>query len=162
GTTWVVPYITGFRMSFRRNVIAKTGFDETLRKYGWFEDIDASWCALQHGILVGSDKARIYHHRVAAARAGGHRMGLWAILNRGYIVMKHVHANPKVFPKPSRETLRLGLYCRARAMAYRLMARDTFGKDRAKGAADGLVALPKLTAASAKDLPGIYSSLEAD
>lgn len=156
----VVPYMTGFRMSFRRAVILKTGFDETLQKYGWFEDIEASYSALRTGKVLTANRARIYHHRVASARANGHRMGLWAILNRGYVVMKHVRANPAVFPHPGREATRLKLYCRARALAYRLLARDAFGKERAAGAAEGLAQLDRLTSTESANLAGLYRNLE--
>ena len=157
----VVPYMTGFRMSFRRSVIAATGFDEVLRRYGWFEDIDASYSALRQGLVVTAEKARLYHHRVASARANGHRMGLWAILNRTYVVMKHVRANPQVFRHPGRDVARLGTYCRLRALAYAAMARDAYGRDRAKGARDGLGALSPLTGAAPDALAETYRRLEA-
>ena len=161
---WVdpVPYMTGFRMSFRRAVIEGVGFDENLRRYAWFEDIDASWGAMRAGAVVVARGARIYHHRAAAARAGGYRMGLWAILNRGYVVMKHVHANPDIFPDPAREARRVKLACRGRALAYRAMARDAFGRDRARGAADALRGLPGLTASPPTALADTYLRLEAD
>jgi glycosyltransferase involved in cell wall biosynthesis len=157
-----VPYMTGFRMSFRRAVIAGVGFDENLRRYAWFEDIDASWGAMRAGAVVVARGARIYHHRAAAARAGGYRMGLWAILNRGYVVMKHVHANPDIFPDPTREARRLKLACRGRALAYRAMARDAFGRDRARGAAHALGGLAELTAAPPAALLDTYRRLEAE
>jgi GT2 family glycosyltransferase len=156
----LVPYMTGFRMSFRRTAIAEDGFDEILRKYGWFEDIDASYTAMRNGFVVAANRARIYHHRTAARRDDGYRMGMWAILNRGYVVMKHVRANPAVFPDPGREARRLDLYCRARTMAYRLLARDGYGQDRARGAADGLRQLQMLTRSPSADLATIYRRLE--
>ena len=156
-----VPYMTGFRMSFRRVAIADAGFDETLRRYGWFEDIDASFTAMRHGLVVMACRARIYHHRAAARRDDGYRMGLWAILNRGYVVMKHVQANPAVFPDPRRLAQRLKLYCRARAMAYRLLARDTYGRERARGASDGLRQLQLLADSPAADLKTVYRRLDS-
>lgn len=157
-----VPYMTGFRMSFRRAVIATTGFDEALRHYAWFEDIDASCSAMRQGLVVCAKRARIYHHRFAGARAGGGKMGRWAILNRGYIVMKHVDANPAVFPRRDRERLRLRLYCRARVWAYRAMGRDEFGRDRARGAVAGLAQLDSLTACTGPALTARYTALTQD
>jgi len=87
-------------------------------------------------------------------------MGLWAILNRGYVVMKHVRANPDLFDAPAREVFRLKSYCRARAVAYRLLARDAYGRDRARGARDGLRLLGALTAAPAATLRQTYTDLE--
>jgi glycosyltransferase involved in cell wall biosynthesis len=158
----VVPYMTGFRMSFRRAAILETGFDETLRKYGWFEDIDAYCAVMRQGKVIAATRSRIYHHRVASARANGHMMGLWAILNRGYIVMKHVHANPEAFPDPAREAARLRRYCRARAIIYRALARDDFGRDRARGAAEGVRVLSRLISAPPEDLARIYTGLTGE
>lgn len=155
----MVPYLTGFRMSFRRDVIAGIGFDETLRRYGWFEDIDASFGAARHGLLVTANRAPIYHHRAAEKRDRGHMMGLWAILNRTYVVMKAVHANPDLFPDPAWEIRRLRWYSVARAAVYRLMARDTYGRDRARGARDGLARQARLTAAAPEELPAVYRDL---
>jgi glycosyltransferase involved in cell wall biosynthesis len=156
-----VPYMTGFRMSFRREAIAD-GFDETLQRYSWFEDIDASFTAMRRGIVVVAQKALIYHHRTAAARDNGHRMGLWAILNRGYVVMKHVRANPEVFPDPRPHARRLSAYCRARAIAYRALARDGFGRDRARGAAEGVRRLSALVATPLDSLSRTYRELESE
>ena len=155
----VVPYMTGFRMSFRRAAIAPAGFDETLRKYAWFEDIDLSYRALRGGLLVTAQGAGVYHHRTAARRDNGHRMGLWAILNRSYVVMKAVRANPSVFPHPGREILRLRLYCLARAVAYTLMARDGHGRDRARGAREGLRRQSRLLDTASTDLAAAYRRL---
>ncbi|QDY71545.1 glycosyltransferase family 2 protein [Qingshengfaniella alkalisoli] len=155
-----VPYMTGFRMSFRREVITRHGFDETLRRYGWFEDIDASWGAMREGVVLMAKHANIYHHRDASNRAGGYAMGLWAILNRAYVVAKHVRANPDIFPNPEREFARLRRYCKLRIIAYRVLARDEFSKQRADGARDGLNYLPKLLAADVEQLPSAYTDLE--
>lgn len=155
-----VPYMTGFRMSFRRGAI--DGFDEALRRYAWFEDIDASFRAMSRGLVVMAPAARIYHHRAAAHRDNGYRMGLWAILNRAYVVMKAVHGNPTVFASPRREIARLRAYCTLRGLAYRAMARDSFGKDRARGAAAGIGRLQTLTRAAPGQLTEAYSTAVRD
>ncbi|MCV6598764.1 MAG: glycosyltransferase [Mangrovicoccus sp.] len=156
----VVPYMTGYRMSFRREALAKFGFDETLKKYGWFEDIDASYGAMREGLVVMANKARVYHHRVAGARGNGHRIGQWAILNRGYVVMKHVHAHPEKFPHPRREARRLHIYCRLRGLAYTLIGVSEFGRDRARGARGALPMLRTLTSAPANELTQIYCHMD--
>lgn len=157
-----VPYMIGFQMTYRRRALQPDHFDETLQRYGWYEDIDASFTALRHGALVGAHRAGIYHHRAAAQRANGRAMGLWAILNRGYIVMKHLHANPQVFPDRAREIARLKRYCRARALAYRAMARDPFARARAAGAAEGMTLLDALIASPPETLSETYKGLERD
>jgi glycosyltransferase involved in cell wall biosynthesis len=157
-----VPYMTGFRMSFRRTVIAQTGFDEALRKYGWFEDIDASYSAMRQGMVVGARRAKIFHHRFAGARANGRVMGRWAILNRGYIVMKHVDANAAIFPHRGRERVRLTLYCVLRTASYLALMRGHYGRERFLGAFDGLRKLAGLTKASGPALVARYRHHDAD
>ncbi|GMG84355.1 hypothetical protein LNKW23_35700 [Paralimibaculum aggregatum] len=141
--TVAVPYMTGFRMSFRRAALARggavpDGFDETLTRYAWFEDIEASFAAMAHGPVLGAERALIYHHRFPGRRGDGFPVGLWSVLNRAYVAMRHVRANPALFPRPGREAWRLRLYLAGRAAAYRLMARDDWSRARARGAAAGL------------------------
>ena len=156
-----VPYMTGFRMSFRRDAIDAARFDEVLLRYAWFEDIDASFRVMRAGAVVVAERAGIYHHRVAASRANGRTMGLWAILNRGYVVMKSVDANPQVFDR-DRERRRLRLYCRARTLAYRALARGQFGRDRAAGARAALAQLDELTALKGPALEARYREMTRD
>lgn len=153
-----VPYMTGFRMSFRRAVLEREPFDETLGRYGWFEDIDASFRAMRHGLVVAATRAAVHHHRVAGPRGDGRAVGLWAVLNRAYVVMKAVDAHPGLFDR-ERERRRLGLYCLGRALAYRAMARDAFGLARAEGAREGLRRLGALTAARGPELARLYAAL---
>lgn len=153
-----VPYMTGFRMSFRRSALA-AGFDETLARYGWFEDIDASFSAMRHGLVIGANRALIYHHRVAGPRGAGRTVGLWAVLNRGYVAMKHVRANPDVFPDPAREALRLRAFCLGRLAAYGLGATSPFGRARLAGAAAGFRRLGGLVSAPGDTLADRYRTL---
>ncbi len=156
-----VPYMTGFRMSFRRNAIAG-GFDETFDRYCWFEDIDASFSAMRHGLVIAAHRALIHHHRVPGPRGAGRTIGLWAILNCGYVAMKHVRANPRVFGEPWREVLRLRVYCLGRLVAYTLAALKPFGRARLLGAMVGFARLGDLLAAPPEQLSERYRLLTRD
>ena len=46
-------YMTGFRMSFRTELIRRAPFDEDLGRYALFEDVDASLRMLDSHCLVG-------------------------------------------------------------------------------------------------------------
>ncbi len=138
-----VPYMTGFRMSFRRRALSGSpglapGFDEALARYAWFEDIDASYAAMRHGLVLAAERAAIFHHRFPGRRGEGFEIGLWAMLNRAYLVMKHVRAAPDAFPRPGWEAWRLRLYLLGRALAYVALTRDRWGWARARGAFAGL------------------------
>ena len=85
----VAPTITGFRMSFRTEVIRRTGFDEALAGYALFEDHDACMGVLATHSIVTAVKARVFHHRPVAKRADDFEMGVMHVLNRAYIVTKH-------------------------------------------------------------------------
>ncbi|MFV2003238.1 MAG: hypothetical protein ACC619_09690, partial [Paracoccaceae bacterium] len=85
-----VEYMTGFRMSFRTAAIRAAGFDDNLQKYALDEDIDASFAAARSGLVIGARDAQIYHHRFPGGRGNGYTLGAIAVLNRVYVVMKHV------------------------------------------------------------------------
>jgi len=154
-----VAYMTGFRMSFRRRVLTEGFFDETLRRYGWFEDIDASFSAMRQGRVVAAERAKIYHHRHAGKRANGFTMGRWAILNNAYIILKHVRANPEAFPAPGREVWRLWLFSLSRALCYLPGARDRFGVDRFLGSLAGLRSLASLVRSRPDRLADAYNDV---
>lgn len=84
-----VEYMTGFRMTYLTDVIRQSGFDETLKGYGLFEDVDASFGVINHKLLVGARRAEIYHHKFPSPRGGTFEMGFTQILNRAYVICKH-------------------------------------------------------------------------
>lgn len=156
-----VPYMTGFRMSFRRDVLSEIGgFDETLSRYAWFEDQDASFAAARHGLVVAAHKARIRHHRFPGPRGDGKTIGLWAVLNRTYVVMKHARANPDLF-SPGREAWRLRIYMLGRVGAYCALGllRGGWARQRASGAISGFAGMGALLTAPAERLAAVYSDL---
>ena len=93
----LVEYMTGFRMSFRTNVIRASGFDETLGGYALCEDVDASFQVLKTHLLVGARNAKIFHYKVPTSRGSGRVLGAMHILNRAYVLKRHV-ASYNAFP----------------------------------------------------------------
>jgi len=85
----VVEYMTGFRMTFRMDAIRAGGFDEALAGYALDEDVDASFTAARSGLVVGAQKARIYHHRCPGGRGDDFVRGRMEVLNRAYVLLKH-------------------------------------------------------------------------
>ena len=73
-----VEYMTGFRMTFRTKVIHEFPFDEHLRRYGLFEDIDASLRVSMKYRIVGANKARIFHNRWKGNRDQQSKMGFFS------------------------------------------------------------------------------------
>jgi hypothetical protein len=156
-----VPYMTGFRMTFRRAAIIGSGFDETLTAYAPAEDIDGSFSAMRWGPVVAARKALIYHQRVTGARADGFRLGLWGILNRSYVVLKHIDAHPETFTAADRSQMvrRLRQFMTLRILGYAIRARDDFGRARLRGAWAGLARLSHLAAAQGLELSDRYAEL---
>lgn len=83
-----VEYMTGFRMSFRTEVIRQVRFDEVLTQYSLCEDIDASFGAWGLGWVVAAHKAKVYHYRSPEARGDDSIMGITRILNKAYVIVK--------------------------------------------------------------------------
>jgi GT2 family glycosyltransferase len=84
-----VEWLTGYRMSFRTEVIKAEGFDETFGGYSLFEDTDASWAVARHGCLIGARKGKIYHHRFPSGRSNPYGLGAMSIANLAYLMAKH-------------------------------------------------------------------------
>jgi len=63
-----IPTLFGFGMTFRRKIFEKIRFEEVLENYAANEDIDISYRAARHGMLMQSLKARVYHLQASSGR----------------------------------------------------------------------------------------------
>jgi glycosyltransferase involved in cell wall biosynthesis len=144
-----VEWMTGFRMSFRTEVIRKVKFDEAFARYSLFEDIDASFGAWRHGWVVGARKARIYHYRSPERRDHGMRLGFEQVINKAYLVAKHA-------PPGHPAHLAVAKFAHYKAMQYRIGRSGEFGKQRHAGAQAALKELAQLAHALPSELPRTY------
>ncbi len=136
-----VEYMTGFRMSFRSEIIKKYKFSEVFCGYCLFEDTDASFSTYKNGMLVGARNALIYHHKFPTKRGSGFIMGLLPLLNRTYIVAKHA-------PNDKRLLFHLKIYCLYKFIQYLVGGlKSQYGKDRVRGAFFGLKSMTQLSRA---------------
>jgi glycosyltransferase involved in cell wall biosynthesis len=120
-------WMTGYRMSFRTDVIRRTGFDEALGRYALFEDADACLQVTRTQFLVRARNARIHHYRSPEARDTGRAMGVMQILNRAYVLAKHDALNEAVV----RDLYR---YSKYKIMRYSVAATSRWGRSRFWGA----------------------------
>ncbi|MFN3937457.1 MAG: glycosyltransferase family 2 protein [Gemmobacter sp.] len=123
----VVPWMTGFRMSFRTEVIRRSGFCETLGRYALLEDIDAGFGVLRSHHLIGARNARIYHHKAPERRANGRALGAMQLLNHAYVIARSGETDAAM-----RAALRR--FEAGKILQYALGARGRFGRDRLAGA----------------------------
>ncbi len=139
-----VEYMTGFRMSFRTKAIWPTGFDETLEGYALDEDVDASFTAMRSGLVVGTDRARIYHHRAPSGRADPQALGRMEVLNRAYVLLKHA-GGPCGSRLLARRVWRMHLWFTVLKLALTApKAGQKAERDRLRGAWKGLIAAWRL------------------
>lgn len=153
-TAILVPWMTGFRMSFRTDLIRRTGFDENLGRYALFEDTDACFGILQSHLLVGARTAQIYHHKAPMRRAGGRALGAMQILNRAYVLARAGDVDAALIAQTRR-------FARYKIAQYRMAARGDFGRDRLAGARAAYDAMPAIFTASPADLTAVYLALRA-
>lgn len=149
----VVPYLTGFRMSFRRAIIEKVGFNETLGRYALFEDIDASLAVQKTHFLVAAVTADIYHHKSPERRTSGYALGAMHILNRAYVFGRQGGAQQ---PGLIRALRRHG---RMKIAQYALGLRSRFGRDRFAGAIKAYRRQMALLKAEPGNLTAVYQSM---
>lgn len=147
-----VEWMTGLCMTYRTEVIRSVGFDEVLRRYALFEDVEASFSVAATHLIVGARRARLFHYRAPGQRADGMELGATQLLNKAYIVCKH--ASPQA--EARRWLRRYGWY---KLGLYLLGVHSRFGHRRAKGLWRALRCLPRLTSAPASELAARYQEL---
>lgn len=152
-----VPYMTGFRMSFRTEVIRALQFDEGLGRYALFEDIDASLRTLDNFCVVAATQAFIYHLKAPERRDAGRAMGVMHILNRAYVLAKDRSDNPREWARIQSEARRFAGY---KTLLYRLRAKSTFARDRLRGAELASADQQKLFNAPRHELAATYARVK--
>lgn len=145
----LVEWMTGFRMSFRTDVIRSVGFDERLQAYAVFEDVDASFGVMRDKLIVGARNARIYHHKFPSGRGNGRFLGSMQLLNRAYVTCKH--------SGPGSDARRmLPRFSRFKALQYLGGMRSSFGRDRLAGARAAMPGVLAMMKAGPDELGAIY------
>ncbi len=142
----------GFRMSFRTDLIRRTGFDETLGRYALFEDYDACLGVLDRHMLVDSTRAWVFHNRSPEKRVNGVEWGVLQVLNRAYVICKRTPPG-----SPSRRRLRA--FSCYKLVRYLLQAQTRYGRQRVKGAMKALPHIGSLLRAPREELAGRYLDL---
>ena len=148
-----VEWMTGFRMSFRNDVIRNVGFNEHLGRYALYEDIAAGLGVLAGGrSLVAAKDAHIYHHRAPENRTGGRQMGVINILNRAYVVLRSGVANERI----RASIIRYALF---RIAQFAVGAKSEYGQRRLAGARAAYRILPELSNSPPHLLDEVYLRL---
>jgi glycosyltransferase involved in cell wall biosynthesis len=97
-----IPHITGFRMSFRTDVVKQVGFDETLGYalgYAYHEDFDVSLGVQRLGYaLVSAQDAKVCHYSFPGKRGEGYLYGFSVIANTVYICRKTINRDTQIYP----------------------------------------------------------------
>ncbi|MCC6680132.1 MAG: glycosyltransferase family 2 protein [Phycisphaeraceae bacterium] len=145
----LIPFMLGFRMTFRRPIIARHGFDESMTGYALYEDMNASFAAQRDGVLVEAADALAYHHRVVGSRASPRRTGAILALNIMYVTCRYTAVDD-----PLRQSIKP--YLRLRAWQYRMRRRNDFGQERYEAFMDAMDWLDIMVAATPDILVDVY------
>ncbi|BAP55046.1 glycosyl transferase, family 2 [Thioploca ingrica] len=97
-----VPNLLGFCMTFRRKIFEHLHFEEILEAYAANEDIDVSFRARRHGILLRALNARICHMQAAGGRLSKSAVAALRALNQAVLNCLHnsnVAHFKKIYPK---------------------------------------------------------------
>jgi GT2 family glycosyltransferase len=147
--------MTGFRMSFRTDLIKKLKFDEALGKYSQYEDHDASLGIMENYFIIRANRAKVFHHRSPEKRVNGIEWGMQHILNKAYIVCKHNLPNALA----RRYLKRYSYYKLAR---YLMQAHTKYGRKRVAGAWRALSRIDILLNTPKEELAHQYIKLRGE
>jgi glycosyltransferase involved in cell wall biosynthesis len=155
----LVEYMTGYRMSFRTAVIRANPFDETLRLFGLVEDPEASFAAMRHGALIGARNARIYHHKFPGGRGDPFWLGLVGVLNRSYVVLKHVH-DAGLSPAEAERVRRvLRQFGRLKVLGCLARIHQRRARDELRGVLAALDGVKIMLDTPREDLPRVFTEI---
>jgi GT2 family glycosyltransferase len=158
-----VEWISGFRMSFRAEALrAEGGFDEILRGYSLWEDVDMSFRMARRGALIGARKGKIYHHRYPTGRPDAYRLSMLQMVNLGYLMAKHMEDSGLTSAERRRVRRQTRTYVRLRRLAAALRSlRNSQAAAERRGLAAGAVELDVLLDAPRARLGEAYLAAKA-
>jgi len=148
----LVEWMTGFRMSFRTEIIRKHGFNEAFEGYALFEDVDASFAVMDEYLLVGARNGRIFHYKARGGRGSGRLQGVTQVLNRAFVTCRYSRKGSDAWEQ-------ILPYSRYKLLQYRMGARSEDAKERLKGAKAAVRSLPELMDSPPEDLSETYLRL---
>lgn len=85
-----LEYMTGWFMSFRREVFEHERFDEALSGYGHKEDVDFTYRVSRRYKLVQTPKARCDHFQTVTSRLSSHHLMRMNLGNQFYLHAKNM------------------------------------------------------------------------
>lgn len=150
----IVPWMGGFRMSFRTETIRRVGFNEALGRYALFEDIDAGFGVLRSHLLIGARNAQIYHHKAPDQRANGRALGAMQLLNHAYVIARSGETDAAM-------QAALRRFEAFKIFQYTLGARGSFGRARLAGARAAAKVGMQLLKAPPNQVDALYLELRA-
>lgn len=121
-----VPFLLGFRMTFRSNVVKRYKMNEVVVRGVRFDDYELSLSVLKSHLLVRTMNGLVYHHRAGGSRDSGMRTGISLLLNRCYIACLHTPPGSAARRSIRRYTWRM-------YVDYSLRAYSKFGRQRLRG-----------------------------
>ena len=85
-----VEYMTGWFMSFKREVLDHERFDEALSGYAHKEDVDMTYRVSRRYILLQTPKARCEHFQTVTSRLSSHHLMRMNLANQFYLHRKNM------------------------------------------------------------------------
>ena len=90
-----IEYMTGWFMSFRREVLDHERFDEALSGYAHKEDVDMTYRVARRYTLLQTPKAKCEHFQTITDRLSSHRLMRMNLANQFYLHRKNMPQTPK-------------------------------------------------------------------
>lgn len=85
-----LEYMTGWFMSFKREVFEHERFDEALSGYGHKEDVDFTYRVSRHYVLLQTPKARCDHFQTVTSRLPSRQLMRMNLANQFYLHRKNM------------------------------------------------------------------------
>ena len=85
-----IEYMTGWFMSFKREVFEHERFDEALSGYGHKEDVDLTYRVSRRYVLLQTPKAKCHHFQTVTSRLPSHQLMRMNLANQFYLHRKNM------------------------------------------------------------------------
>lgn len=151
----LVELMSGFRMSFRTEIVRECGFDEDFcvhTGYSAYGDIMPSFYVMKERLLVGAHDANVYHYRYPGPRTSGFKFSFFTLFNRAYLICRFS-------PPGSNARKALKKFAIYKVLQYMLAFHLKYERDRIRGGLQAIKAIKVLLVTSPDNLRECYMEL---
>ncbi len=153
----IIPYMTGSRMTLRKEAVEKEMFTEVIKRYGAAEDQDLSYRVSRHGLIVNAIDAYLCHLEISGGRLTTFQVAILEALTPA--VLQQFYSNDLAFVNKKWRSM---LWKRCFIRVIKNLSERKFSLSEPRGILYAIFKLPEIHKRSGEELMNWYGEFQSN